>query len=101
MKYGIITEQTQLRGETPYNGESIEKKCRRVTTTKEPIKDGAPIIYTERKQGVIPAFDPRTDRWELAQEAMTEANKSWIAQRDNALNPADEAEESIKTLNDE
>lgn len=100
MKYGIKETHTQLRGETPYDGESIEAKCRRVVETKEPIKDGAPIIFTERKQGVIPAYDPRTDRFELAQEAMTEANKSWIAQRDNTLKASEEAQESINTLNE-
>ena len=41
--------------------EYIEEKVRRITENGEPIKDGAPIIYTERKDGVNPAFNIRTD----------------------------------------
>ena len=37
--------------------EYIEEKVRRITENKEPIKDGAPIIYTERKDGVNPAYN--------------------------------------------
>ena len=43
--------------------------------------DGAPIIYTERKDGVLPAYDIRTDRWEIAQEAMAKNLKAIDAKR--------------------
>ena len=33
-------------------GESIENKVRRITENNEPITDGAPIIYTNRDDGV-------------------------------------------------
>ena len=32
--------------------ETIEKKVKRIVENKEPISDGAPIIYTERNKGV-------------------------------------------------
>lgn len=71
-------------------GEYIEEKVRRITENGEPIEDGAPIIYTERKDGVNPAYNIRTDRWEIAQNAMEQVgnNKSKIiamkiAQREN------------------
>ena len=32
-----------------YEGETIEAKVQRVVINKEPIEDGAPIIYTEKK----------------------------------------------------
>lgn len=51
-------------------GEWIEEKVRRVVENGEPIEDGAPIVYTERKDGVRPEYNIRTDRWEIAQEAM-------------------------------
>lgn len=51
-------------------GEWIEEKVRRVVENGEPIEDGAPIVYTERKDGVKPEYNIRTDRWEIAQEAM-------------------------------
>lgn len=60
-------------------GESIEEKTRRITQNKEPITDGAPIIHTEKKDGVIPAFDIRTDKWIIAQNAMDAVNRERIA----------------------
>jgi len=47
-------------------GETIEQKVERVTTNKEPISDGAPLIYTERKEGVQAGYNIRTDRFEIA-----------------------------------
>ena len=71
-----------LTGVESYIGESIEMKCRRIMENKEPIKDGAPLIYTERKEGVLPGYNIRTDRWEVAVDAMDKVNKSKIAKRE-------------------
>ncbi len=60
-------------------GESIEQKVRRVLENKEPITDGAPMIYTSRDEGIIPAYNIRTDRWDIAQEAMNKVNADKIA----------------------
>lgn len=62
-------------------GERIEDKMRRVIDNKEPITDGAPIIYTERKLGVLPAYNIRTDRWDIAQTAMEINQKAISAKR--------------------
>ena len=62
-----------------YEGESIEQKVRRVVENKEPITDGAPIIYTEKKDGVLPQFNIRTDKWEIALDAMDKVQASRIA----------------------
>lgn len=62
-----------------YIGESIEKKCARIVENKEPISDGAPMVYTEKKDGVQPQYDIRTDKWEIAQNAMDTVNKAKIA----------------------
>lgn len=65
-------------------GEWIEEKVRRVVENGEPIEDGAPIVYTERKDGVRPEYNIRTDRWEIAQEAMEavrEGKSKMIAMR--------------------
>lgn len=60
-------------------GESIEQKMRRIVENKEPISDGAPIIYTEKKDGVLPQFNIRTDKWEVALDAMDKVQASRIA----------------------
>lgn len=64
-------------------GESIETKVRRIIDNKEPITDGAPIIYTNREDGVIPAYNIRTDRWEIAQNAMDAIAQQNIAKSKN------------------
>ncbi|AXH78068.1 MAG: hypothetical protein [Microviridae sp.] len=73
-----------------YEGETIETKVRRITTNKEPIKDGAPLIYTERKDGVKPATNIKTDRFEIALEAMDKATKSHITNRDQRNKPKED-----------
>lgn len=55
-------------------GESIEKKIDRMTQTQEPIGETAPIVYTTKTEGIIPAYDVRTDKWEIAQDAMSKVN---------------------------
>lgn len=64
-------------------GESIESKVRRITENNEPITDGAPIIYTNREDGVLPAYNIRTDRWEVAQAAMEAVNQANLAKSKN------------------
>lgn len=60
-------------------GESIEQKVARIVQNKEPIKDGAPEIYTDRKDGVLPAYNIRTDRWDVALMAMDTIHKAEAA----------------------
>lgn len=77
----IITTKTTLNSNDGYEGETIEKKMRRILNNNEPIVDGAPIVYTERKDGVRPEFNIRTDTWEIACEAMDAVNQAKLAQR--------------------
>lgn len=72
-----------IAGRDPgYEGETIEQKINRIVNNKEPITDGAPLIYTERKAGVMPAYNIRTDRFEIAVEAMDKVTKTEIAKRE-------------------
>ena len=55
MKYPIFKKNaTAISSIETYEGETIEDKVRRVTLNNEPIEDTAPLIYTERKDGIIP-----------------------------------------------
>lgn len=65
-----------------YEGETIEQKISRIVNNKEPITDGAPLIYTERKQGVQPGYNIRTDRWEVAIDAMDAVTATKKAKRE-------------------
>ena len=74
-------QRTSLKVNESYEGETIEQKIRRVTQNKEPIKDSAPLIYTDRKDGVKPQTNIRTDRFEIAVEAMDKLSRARIAKR--------------------
>ena len=65
------------------DGESLENKVRRITENNEPITDGAPTIYANREDGVLPAYNIRTDRWEVAQQAMDAINQANLAKSTN------------------
>jgi len=73
---------TPINRNTSYKGETIEKKIQRIVNNKEPIKDGAPLTYTDRKNGVIPEYDIRTDRFEQAVEMADKITAMKLAERD-------------------
>lgn len=86
MKPKKITQKTTIELNASIEGETIEQKIERIVHNKEPIKDGAPLIYTERKDGVQKGYDIRTDRFEVAIDAMTLVHKSIQAKRDSKAN---------------
>ena len=71
IRQGNRKSSNQIIGSVePFEGESIEQKVAKLIENNEPITDGAPIIYTEKKDGVLPQYDIRTDKWEISQSAM-------------------------------
>lgn len=83
-----------------YEGERIEEKIQRIMNNKEPINDGAPLIYTDRKDGVLPEYDVRTDRFDVAIDAMDKVNKSKLAKREERHKKvSDETKEKLNIKN--
>ena len=76
---------TTLKNGISYQATTIEGKIRKIMENKEGITDGAPIIYTERKDGVQPAYDIRTDRFEIAIDAMDKIAKQHKAKREERI----------------
>lgn len=76
MKKAIVPTINNFGAIKLKEGEFIEQKVQRIVESGEPIEDSAPIIYTERKDGVLPAYDIRTDRFAIAQDAMEKVNDS-------------------------
>ena len=75
----IITKSfTKFRVES-YEGQSIEERCKKLVEPGEPIKDTSPLIFTTKEKGVMPQYDVRTDKWDIAQDAMDKVNKERIA----------------------
>lgn len=88
----VEIKPSQIKRNEALEGETIEHKFQRILNNNEPIKDGAPLIYTERSEGVKAGYNIRTDRFDVALDAMTVVHKSRAAQRD-ALNKPDEKKE--------
>lgn len=63
-------------------GSTLEQKIERIINNKETITDGAPIIFTEKSEGVNAAYNIRTDRWEIALDGIDKIEKSRQAKRE-------------------
>lgn len=61
-----------------YQAEPREVKLRKIINGEaNNMEDGVfPTIYTEKKDGVLPEYDIRTDRFEVAIDAMDKINQS-------------------------
>lgn len=89
MKYSKPSKNNgRLKSIEIYEGESIETKCARILQDKEPITDTAPIIYTAKEDGVLPAYNIRTDRFDIAIEAYDKMTKA-AAKKEIAPKPED------------
>lgn len=62
-------------------GITIEERIERMLNNNEPVKDIADTIFTERKDGVLPEYNPRTDRWDIAIEATDKITTDNLARR--------------------
>lgn len=65
-----------------YQAEPREVKLRKIISGESNnMEDGVfPTIYTEKKDGVQPEFDIRTDRFEVAIDAIDKINQSMANQ---------------------
>lgn len=65
-----------------YQAEPREVKLRKIINGEaNNMEDGVfPTIYTEKKDGVQPEFDIRTDRFEVAVDAIDKINRSTASQ---------------------
>lgn len=83
-------QNTTIKVVITKEGESIEEKVMRITTEKTPIKDGAPLMYTDRKDGVLAGSDIRTDRFDVAIDAMHKVAEASPYLRKGVVIPIDE-----------
>lgn len=65
-----------------YQAEPREVKLRKIISGESSnMEDGVfPTIYTEKKDGVLPEYDIRTDRFEIAIDAVDKINLSTASQ---------------------
>jgi len=79
-------KRTGINRNESIEGESLERKLERIIANKEGIKDGVTVIYTERKDGIQPSYNIRTDRFEVALDGMDKIHKSQMAKREERAN---------------
>lgn len=89
-----INKRTSIEKNTSVEGETIEKKILRIVENKEPITDGAPIIYTDRREGVLAGYNIRTDRFDVAIDGMDYVTRSQIAKRDEYYNSLEQSSDN-------
>lgn len=74
------TTQIQTVG-VKREAKSIEEEMRQAVSGKEPIKATAKITYNDRKDGVLPQHDIRTDRFMVAMLATDKIHATKAAER--------------------
>lgn len=96
MKRRNVPTKSKIKTTDAYECDRLELKLRRLIESKEPIDENVtvPLVYTERKDGVLPAYDIRTDRFDLAIMAMDAANKMRDAKRWQGTDAPDEITKS-------
>ena len=78
-KPGLIDSKPGLR-----QGQSLEEFLRKAMKGNEPIQATAKITYNDRKDGVLPQHDIRTDRFDLALAATDKIHAAQAAARHSA-----------------
>lgn len=77
-----------------YEGNSLEMQIADRMSGINIELGGKALLYTERKDGVLPQTDIRTDRFDIAMMAYKSVEDARIAQRDNAIKKQQEIAES-------
>lgn len=75
------TNKTTIECNEAFDGEPLSWKINRAMTTGEPLDMCVSSIFTKRSDGVQPQYDIRTDRFEIAREAMRLTNRAEVAKR--------------------
>lgn len=66
-------------------GITIENMVARFMNNQTDIERTQPLLYTERKEGVKAGYDIRSDRFDIAIDAMDKSAKSMTAKREDKL----------------
>ena len=90
-----VAKPTKLRINQSIEGETIEMKVRRIVDNKEPITDGAPLIYGPKGE-IMAGHNIRTDRFEIAVEATDSISKANIAKGSEVTLEAKEDKETTE-----
>lgn len=74
-------------------GEPLENKIERMMNNEAGIEQEVEMQYTDRKDGVRPEYNPRTDKWDLAAETMELASTNTLEARKEKLKELSEKQD--------
>lgn len=97
-----IKQTTQLLTSEMFSeGETIEKRLARIVQSEEPMTEATvPLLYQERKEGVNPMYDIRTDRMEMAQMARDKITRTHMLARANREDMGKKRQEEFTYVTD-
>lgn len=70
-------------------GESIERKVEKMFAGKEHVELVRSPIYQQRRDGINPAYDIRTDRHEVMREAVAKSTEKYYEARQMRMDEAE------------
>lgn len=74
--------KSQLKtAKKPIEDKMLEYKIESMIKNEEPITGTAELIYTKKRDGVLPAYNPRTDKFDNTIEAINNITLSAISKR--------------------
>lgn len=83
MRKVIIKRGGLVKRNETYEGKSIEVQLSEKMAGEEIELGGKALLYTERKDGVLPETNIRSDRWDLAMMALDSVERARISKRDS------------------
>jgi hypothetical protein len=87
MKRNFVKPTGNMKGHTCITCEPLMIKLSRAMNSGEPIDSSAELAQTERKDGVLPQYDIRTDRFEKSLETYDAITKAHLAKREDNYTP--------------
>lgn len=99
MQKGIIYPKSRIHTKNYRQGESLEEFLRKAVAKNEPIEGSARVTFNDRKDGVLPQHDIRTDRFEMAIMATDKIHATQAAMRHASDFPETNTEQMKSILN--
>lgn len=88
--------KTQLKVNNGRQGETLEAKVFRALNNGENLEGGGEIIYTAKRDGILPQYNIRTDKQDIAVDAMDKIAKGQIFRQEERWKTDDEASKENK-----
>lgn len=85
MKKITVKSNRKIKINDSYEADSMETKLRKVMTGEQIEMQGKGLVYTDRKDGVLPETNIRTDRFQEAQNALDYVTGEKIARREASV----------------